>query len=37
VHGAATLFLDGPLGMTHPDRQQLITGRLLDAIGAGLN
>ena len=36
VHGAATLFLDGPLGMTRTDRQQLITGRLLDAIGAGL-
>lgn len=36
VHGAATLFLDGPLGMTRSDRQQLITHRLLDAIGAGL-
>ncbi len=37
VHGAATLFLDGPLGMEGTDRQQLITDRLLDVIGAGLN
>ncbi|OYN80720.1 TetR/AcrR family transcriptional regulator [Mycolicibacterium sphagni] len=37
VHGAATLFLDGPLGMTRPDRHQLITDQLLDAIGASLS
>ena len=36
VHGAATLFLDGPLGMTGTDRRQLITDRLLDVIGEGL-
>ena len=36
VHGAATLFLDGPLGMAGTDRQQLITDRLLDVIGEGL-
>ena len=36
VHGAATLFLDGPLGMAGTDRQQLITDRLLDAIGEGV-
>lgn len=36
VHGAATLFLDGPLGMAGTARRQLITDRLLDAIGAGL-
>lgn len=36
VHGAATLFLDGPLGMAGTDRRQLITDRLLDAIGDGL-
>ena len=33
VHGAATLFLDGPLGMAGTDRQHLITQRLLDTIG----
>jgi AcrR family transcriptional regulator len=36
VHGAATLFLDGPLGMAGTDRRQLITDRLLDVVGAGL-
>ncbi|MCV7344093.1 TetR/AcrR family transcriptional regulator [Mycolicibacterium rhodesiae] len=36
VHGAATLFLDGPLGMAGTDRQQLITQRLLDAFGDSL-
>ncbi|AKK27574.1 TetR/AcrR family transcriptional regulator [Mycobacterium sp. EPa45] len=36
VHGAATLFLDGPLGMAGTDRQRLITTRLLDTIGEGL-
>lgn len=37
VHGAATLFLDGPLGMAGTDRQHLITERLLDTIGEGLH
>ncbi|MCX2930181.1 TetR/AcrR family transcriptional regulator [Mycobacterium sp. CVI_P3] len=37
VHGAATLFLDGPLGMAGTERQQLITDRLLDAFGEGLS
>ncbi|WP_445170190.1 TetR/AcrR family transcriptional regulator [Mycolicibacterium sp. Dal123E01] len=37
VHGASTLFLDGPLGMAGTARQQLITDRLLDAIGESLN
>lgn len=36
VHGAATLFLDGPLGLAGTERRQLITDRLLDVIGAGL-
>ncbi|BBY67435.1 TetR/AcrR family transcriptional regulator [Mycolicibacterium helvum] len=36
VHGAATLFLDGPLGMAGTDRQQLITDRLLDVFATGL-
>jgi AcrR family transcriptional regulator len=36
VHGAATLFLDGPLGMAGTDRRQLITDRLLDTFGDGL-
>lgn len=36
VHGAATLFLDGPLGMTDAGRRALITQRLLDVVGAGL-
>ncbi|BBX07679.1 TetR/AcrR family transcriptional regulator [Mycolicibacterium aichiense] len=36
VHGAATLFLDGPLGMAGTDRQHLITRRLLDAFGDSL-
>ncbi|MBJ7340374.1 TetR/AcrR family transcriptional regulator [Mycolicibacterium sp.] len=36
VHGLATLFLDGPLGGLDPDRQQLITDRLLDTIEVGL-
>ncbi|MBB3606753.1 AcrR family transcriptional regulator [Mycolicibacterium sp. BK556] len=36
VHGAATLFLDGPLGMAGTDRQHLITTRLLDVVGEGL-
>ncbi|EHB50616.1 regulatory protein TetR [Mycolicibacterium rhodesiae JS60] len=36
VHGAATLFIDGPLRTVGPDRRQLITDRLLDVIGAGL-
>lgn len=36
VHGAATLFLDGPLGMAGTERQHLITERLLDAIGDSL-
>ena len=36
VHGAATLFLDGPLGMAGTDRQQLITDRLLDVIGESI-
>ncbi|WP_431232272.1 TetR/AcrR family transcriptional regulator [Mycolicibacterium psychrotolerans] len=37
VHGAATLFLDGPLGMAGTERQHLITERLLDAIGDSLS
>jgi AcrR family transcriptional regulator len=36
VHGAATLFLDGPPSMVGTQRRQLITNRLLDAIGEGL-
>ncbi|APE15184.1 hypothetical protein BOH72_08065 [Mycobacterium sp. WY10] len=37
VHGAATLFLDGPLGMAGTDRQHLITERLLDTFGESLH
>lgn len=37
VHGASTLFLDGPLGMAGTDRQHVITERLLDAIGDSLH
>lgn len=36
VHGAATLFLDGPLKAADAQRQQLITDRLLEVIGEGL-
>lgn len=36
VHGLSTLFLDGPLGDADAGRKQLITERLLDAIGDGL-
>jgi AcrR family transcriptional regulator len=36
VHGASTLFLDGPLGMAGTARQQVITDRLLDAFGESL-
>ncbi|HUO38736.1 MAG TPA: TetR/AcrR family transcriptional regulator [Mycobacterium sp.] len=36
VHGLATLFLDGLLTTVDPDRMQLITDRLLDAIEDGI-
>lgn len=36
VHGAATLFLDGPLTAADPARKQLITDRLLDVIAEGI-
>ena len=36
VHGLSALFLDGPLADADAGRKQLITERLLDAIGDGL-
>jgi AcrR family transcriptional regulator len=37
VHGAATLFLEGPLATAGAERRQLITDRLLDVIGDGIH
>ena len=36
VHGASTLFLDGPLSQIDAARKELITDRLLDVINVGL-
>jgi AcrR family transcriptional regulator len=36
VHGLSTLFLYGPLSEVDADRKQLITDRLLDVIGDGV-
>ncbi|WP_059019756.1 TetR/AcrR family transcriptional regulator [Mycobacterium sp. M26] len=36
VHGAATLFLDGPLVTADAARKQVITDRLLEVIGEGI-
>lgn len=36
AHGAAMLFLDGPLATMETARKQLITDRLLDVIAAGI-
>lgn len=36
VHGAAVLFLDGPLSAVDASRKQVITDRLLDVISEGI-